>query len=287
MNFLTLFARNLRRGPYTEAFPFGPADAGAQAPARPHRIRRQDLRGLPAVREAVPVGRDPLRPHARAASPSTAFIRPASSAAPARSIARPARSVRPTDWSLAHLEGETFALAEHGLIPPIVCVECGGKGLDTAPNVAKVRPPLSDEEHAALARALPEVPQQVSQEPGEDAMTRLPEDIQARLAAAAPRRDRLFRRRPRRTASSPHGAAWRTARIFSRSARRCSSSARGWRWSRRCSRRRPKRKRKRNPKRARAKRPSRRRKRPRPSAARRSTASPMSSTTTSCSAATS
>jgi len=48
-----------------------------------------------------------------------------------------------------------FAVAEHGLIPTIVCAECGGKGLDTAPNVAKVRPPLSDEEYAQLRRRCP------------------------------------------------------------------------------------------------------------------------------------
>ena len=90
------------------------------------------------------------------------------------------------DWRLAHLEAEKFTLAEHGLIPNQICVECGGKGLDTAPNVVKVRPPLRAEEYARVARPLSQVPQQVSQDQGEAVMTRLPADAEARLAAAAP-----------------------------------------------------------------------------------------------------
>lgn len=68
----------------------------------------------------------------------------------------PTRAIHQTnDWSLAHLEAEKFALAEHGLIPALICVECGGKGLDTAPNVSKVKPPMSAEEVAQLRARCP------------------------------------------------------------------------------------------------------------------------------------
>ena len=285
MNFLTLFARNLRRGPYTEPFPFGPADAGAQAAARPHRIRSEDLRRLPAVREAVPVGRDPLLPHARRprlrllafdlrllrhmrvllperVDPPDERLEPR----PSRGGEVRARRARPDPGDRLRRMRRQGARhrAQRRQGPPAAV----GRGI------------------RAIARALPEVPQQVSQEPGEDRMTRLPEDIQAQLAAAAPggidysstslaarRRHRMVR--PGEQRGPPRGRQ-----------DVASSSARGWRWSRRCSRRRPKRRRKREPARGEAARPSRRKESPRPSAARRSTASPMRSTTTSCSAAT-
>ncbi len=99
----------------------------------------------------------------------------------------PTKAIHQTnDWHLAHVQAEKLRSAEHGLIPNLVCADCGGKGLDTAPNVAKVTPSALGGGARAIARALPEMPQQVPQEQGEVTMTRLPEASRRKLGAAAP-----------------------------------------------------------------------------------------------------
>jgi formate hydrogenlyase subunit 6/NADH:ubiquinone oxidoreductase subunit I len=154
MNFLTLFARNLRRGPYTEPFPFGPP-----TPA-PKRLRgriafdAKSCEGCLLCEKLCPSGaiRFSRTPNGLTFDcwHSTCVF------CGACAFYCPSGSIRQTnDWSLAHLQNEKFTLAEHGLIPSLVCVECGGKGLDSAPNVSKVRPPLSDEEYAALRARCP------------------------------------------------------------------------------------------------------------------------------------
>ena len=154
MNFLELFARNLRDGPYTEAFPLGPP---APAPKR--------LRGRIAFDPATCEGC--LLCEKLCPSGAIRFTRTPEGLAfdcwhgtcvfcGTCEFYCPTKSVRQTNlWSLAHKDADKFALAEHGLIPAIVCAECGGKGLDTAPNVSKVRPKLSAEELAALRARCP------------------------------------------------------------------------------------------------------------------------------------
>ena len=285
MNFLTLFARNLRRGPYTEPFPFGPATPAPKRLRAPHRIRRQELRGLPAVREAVPVGRHPLLPHAR--RPRLRLLSFDLRLLRHVRVLLPDRGDPPDD----RLEPRPSARRD---------VRARRARPDPADRLRRMRrqrarhraqrrqgPPAAvGRRIRRAARALPEVPQQVSQEPGEDAMTRLPADIQTQLAAAAPGGIEYS------STTAPHGVVtgWcglansedllavgkmllqLGARLAMVSALQPAGARRGRRGIRR---------------RARATPPSRKRRLPRPSAARRSTASPTRSTTTSCSAATS
>ncbi len=154
MNFLELFGRNLRRGPYTEPFPFAPA-----APA-PKRLRGRivfDARiceGCLLCEKLCPSGairfaRAPEGMTFDCWHPTCVFCGTCEFYCPTKAFHQT------NDWSLAHLEAEKFALAEHGLIPSIVCAECGGNGLDTAPNVSKIRPPLSAEELAQLRARCP------------------------------------------------------------------------------------------------------------------------------------
>ena len=68
----------------------------------------------------------------------------------------PTKAIHQTnDWHLAHFQAEKFGMTEHGLIPNLVCADCGGKGLDTVPNTAKVKPPLSAEELVQLRARCP------------------------------------------------------------------------------------------------------------------------------------
>ena len=154
MNFLELFARNLRRGPFTEPFPFAPP-----APA-PKRLRGRIVfdasicEGCLLCEKLCPSGaiRFARTPEGLAFDcwhATCVFCGTCEFYCPTRAIHQT------NDWSLAHLQAEKFALAEHGLIPSIVCAECGGKGLDTAPNVSKVRPPLSADELRELRARCP------------------------------------------------------------------------------------------------------------------------------------
>jgi formate hydrogenlyase subunit 6/NADH:ubiquinone oxidoreductase subunit I len=154
MNFLTLFVRNLRHGPYTDPFPFAPP---APAPKR--------LRGRIAFDAAICEGC--LLCEKVCPSGAIRFFRTRDGLAfdcwhdtcvfcGSCEFYCPTRAVYTTnEWRLAHVEAEKFTVAEHGLIPNIVCLDCGGKGLDTAPNVSKVRPPLSADELAQLRGRCP------------------------------------------------------------------------------------------------------------------------------------
>ena len=68
----------------------------------------------------------------------------------------PTKAIHQTnDWHLAHFQSEKFGMTEHGLIPNQVCADCGGKGLNTVPNTAKVKPALSAEELVQLRARCP------------------------------------------------------------------------------------------------------------------------------------
>ena len=154
MNFFTLFLRNLRHGPYTDPFPFGPA------PPPPKRLRGRvafdahECEGCLLCEKVCPSGairfsRAPEGLNFDCWHGTCVFCG-------ACEFYCPTKAVHLTnEWALAHGEAEKFEYAEHGLIPSIVCAECGGKGLDTAPNVSKVRPPLSADELQQLRARCP------------------------------------------------------------------------------------------------------------------------------------
>jgi len=154
MNFLTLFVRNLRHGPYTDPFPFAPA------PPAPKRLRGRIAfdasicEGCLLCEKVCPSGaikfsrtRDGLAFDCW--HDTCVFCGTCEFYCPTRAV------YTTNEWSLAHVEADKFTIAEHGLIPNIVCSDCGGKGLDTAPNVSKVRPPLSAEELVQLRGRCP------------------------------------------------------------------------------------------------------------------------------------
>ena len=165
MNFLTLFARNLRRGPYTEPFPFGPA-----TPA-PKRLRgriefdAKSCEGCLLCEKLCPSGaihfsRTPAGLAFDCWHSTCVFCGTCAFYCPTGSI------WQTTDWSLAHLEGETFSLAEHGLIPPICLRRMRRQRARHRAERREGQASAFGRGIRATARALPEVPQQVSSQPG-------------------------------------------------------------------------------------------------------------------------
>jgi formate hydrogenlyase subunit 6/NADH:ubiquinone oxidoreductase subunit I len=154
MNFLALFARNLRRGPYTEPFPFGPASP------TPKRLRGRisfdapSCEGCLLCEKLCPSGaikftRTPEGMTFDCWHSTCVFCGTCEFYCPTKAIHQT------TDWHLAHFQSEKFSQAEHGLIPNLVCADCGGKGLNTVPNTAKVKPPLSADELVELRARCP------------------------------------------------------------------------------------------------------------------------------------
>ncbi len=144
MNFLTLFARNLRHGPYTEPFPFGPAPT-------PKRLRGRIVFDAPSCEgcriceRVCPAGaiRFAKTPEGLAFAcwhNSCVFCGSCE-------FHCPSKSVRQTDdWHLAHAQDEKYTRVEFGLIPNQKCAQCGATALATAPAVGNIRPaPTADE----------------------------------------------------------------------------------------------------------------------------------------------
>lgn len=153
MNVFSLFLRNLRHGPYTEAFPFGPAP---ENPRFRGRIAFDAARceGCRLCERVCPAGairftRTPEGMTFDCWHASCVFCGNCSFHCPTKAIAQTA------DWHLAHLEADRFAMVEHGLIPNQICAGCGAKTLATAPAAAKVAPPLTEEETAHLRGLCP------------------------------------------------------------------------------------------------------------------------------------
>ncbi len=154
MNFLALFARNLRRGPYTEPFPFGPPSP------TPKRLRGR-ISFDPAICEgcllceklcpsgAIKFTRTPGGMTFDCWHPTCVFCGTCEFYCPTKAIHQT------NDWHLAHFQSEKFGMTEHGLIPNLVCADCGGKGLNTVPNTAKIKPALSADELVQLQARCP------------------------------------------------------------------------------------------------------------------------------------
>ncbi|MGO4870214.1 MAG: 4Fe-4S binding protein [Roseiarcus sp.] len=151
MNFLSLFTRNLRRGPYTEPFPFAPAPT-------PKRFRgriafdAKSCEGCRLCEKVCPSGairfeRTPQGMTFDCWHDTCVFCGTCEFYCPTKSVGQT------DDWHLSHAQDQKFALVEHGLIPNQICAGCGAKALATAPMTANVRPPYSAEEFEH-ARAL-------------------------------------------------------------------------------------------------------------------------------------
>lgn len=152
MNILSLFVRNLRHGPYTEAFPFGPAPTAKRFRGRV-AFDAERCEGCRMCERVCPSGA--IR-FARTAEGMTFDCWHGTCVFCGNCAFHcPADAIRQTgDWHLAHRPAETFALVEHGLIPNRTCSGCGATALATAP-VARVKPPLSDDELARMRTLCP------------------------------------------------------------------------------------------------------------------------------------
>lgn len=153
MNFLTLFARNLKHGPYTEAFPLGPAFTPERLRGR-IEFKAYDCEGCRICERVCPAGairfeRTPDGMTFDCWHDTCVFCGNCAFYCPTGAI------YQTNDWNLTHTQDEKFEMVEHGIIPMQVCVECGKKALDTAPSVKNVDPPLSAEEMTELRARCP------------------------------------------------------------------------------------------------------------------------------------
>ncbi|CAH2603850.1 4Fe-4S dicluster domain-containing protein [Rhodovastum atsumiense] len=153
MNFLTLFARNLRHGPYTESFPFGPAPTAKRFRGR-ITFDAASCEGCRVCERVCPAGairfaRTPEGMTFDCWHDTCVFCGNCEFHCPTKSIQQSA------DWHLAHRQEAKFTLVEHGLIPNQPCSECGAKALATAPSAIAAKPPLVPEEVAHMRTLCP------------------------------------------------------------------------------------------------------------------------------------
>jgi formate hydrogenlyase subunit 6/NADH:ubiquinone oxidoreductase subunit I len=147
MNFLSLFARNLIKGPYTDPFPFAPAPTAKRFRGK-ITFDATHCEGCRQCEKVCPAGAIRFT-RSNDGLDSCVFCGNCEFHCPTDAIHQS------TDWHLAHRQADKFSLVEHGLIPFQTCPDCGGKGLDTAPATARVTPPLSAEETVELRARCP------------------------------------------------------------------------------------------------------------------------------------
>lgn len=142
MNILTLFLRNLRSGPYTDPFPFGPTVTAKRFRGR-IEFDAASCEGCKLCERVCPAGAIRFTKVADGLAfdcwhPTCVFCGTCE-------FYCPTGSIRQTDdWHLSHPQDAKYAQVEHGLIPNQTCSQCGATALDTAPAAA--RPPLTAEE---------------------------------------------------------------------------------------------------------------------------------------------
>jgi formate hydrogenlyase subunit 6/NADH:ubiquinone oxidoreductase subunit I len=153
MNFLSLFLRNLRDGPYTESFPFGPAPTAKRFRGR-IAFDADTCEGCRICERVCPANAIRMDKTAEGMTfdcwhNTCVFCGNCEFHCPTKSVHQTA------DWHLAHLQDEKFGMVEHGLIPNHACAGCGAKALATAPATQKIKPPLSADELGHLKSLCP------------------------------------------------------------------------------------------------------------------------------------
>lgn len=153
MNILTLFARNLFRGPVTDPYPFGPTVTekrfrGAIAFDAP------SCEGCKLCERVCPSGaikfsKDPGGLAFDCWHDTCVFCGTCAFYCPTGSI------VQTAEWALAHGQAEKYRVVAHGLIPNQTCTECGATALDTAPAQTGVKPPFTAEEFTKVRGMCP------------------------------------------------------------------------------------------------------------------------------------
>lgn len=153
MNFLTIFARNIKNGPYTEAFPFGPAFTPDKLRGR-IVFKAETCEGCRICERVCPANaiRFAKTPEGMTFDcwhNTCVFCGNCEFYCPTDAIHQT------NDWNLAHVQSEKFDMVEHGLIPNQTCVECGATALNTSPMLKNVNPPLNETEYAELRGRCP------------------------------------------------------------------------------------------------------------------------------------
>jgi formate hydrogenlyase subunit 6/NADH:ubiquinone oxidoreductase subunit I len=144
MRFFKIFARNLRQGPSTIAFPFGPAWT-------PERLRGRiefDLAGCTGCRAceqvcaggAIRFDKTPQGLRFMMWHNTCVFCGLCTFYCPTKAI------TQSDDWHLAHAAVHKYEMAIREVIPYTNCSVCGLKTLASAPNPVGVEPPFSAEE---------------------------------------------------------------------------------------------------------------------------------------------
>lgn len=153
MNVLTLFARNLLKGPVTDPYPFGPTVTQKRFRGR-IEFDAASCEGCKLCERVCPSGaikfsKDPNGLAFDCWHATCVFCGTCAFYCPTGSIRQT------NDWSLAHVAADKYRMVEHGLIPNQTCVECGATTLDTAPMQSGVKPPLTAEDVATLRPLCP------------------------------------------------------------------------------------------------------------------------------------
>ena len=135
MNFLTIFARNLKQGPQTEAFPLGPAFTPERLRGR-IEFKAESCEGCRICERVCPANaiRFAKTPDGMTFDcwhNTCVFCGNCEFYCPTDAIHQT------NDWDLSHVNADKFDMVEHGLIPNQKCVECGATALNTEVSLIK------------------------------------------------------------------------------------------------------------------------------------------------------